>query len=100
MADGCTLPHAERIDAYGCTECGKVWMPEDDIHEPLYECGSCGDVYRRCDTENGYHRCPQCNKFGGKLADVSCPEGCTSEMEGAEAYSIAGAIFVPYDPDN
>jgi hypothetical protein len=76
----------QKIDVWYCSDYeDHIWTIEDDIEEPLYECADCGEFSRR-DTENGDHRCPQCNKFGAKLDDYSCPEGCIEAMESGVGY--------------
>lgn len=76
-----TKPAREHIDGYRCGDCERIFT-SDDSDSPLYECGSCGDTYSRNDSaDGGSNRCPSCNKFGAKVSDVSCPDGCTSEPE-------------------
>jgi DNA-directed RNA polymerase subunit RPC12/RpoP len=66
---------------YICEDCETVL--DEEPEGPAYECGSCGETFSREMTENGDHRCPQCNKFGGKAGDYGCPE-CGGQMEAVE----------------
>ena len=66
-------------DAYLCDECSAVHMPDDvDADDAIYECGDCGEVFRRSESEYDSHRC-SCGKFAAKLADFGCPE-CNAEL--------------------
>ena len=63
-------------DAYICDKC-EALVTVDDAEEcsPLYECGECGSRYNRDNSADGEsHRCPDCGKFGAKVADKCCPE--------------------------
>jgi len=63
-------------DAYICDDCGAlVAGDEGQDAGPLYECGECGTRYTRDNSADGdSHRCPDCGKFGAKIADHACPE--------------------------
>ena len=53
---------------------------------PLYECGSCGATYSlagSADAES--NRCPECNRFGRKLAELSCPACEDGELRARRA---------------
>lgn len=80
-------------DVLKCPGCDHIWTNEDDINEPLYECEEHG-LFSRRQTEQGNHQCPECSKFGSKVADVSCPEECTEELESLPAYEIEGNLYV------
>lgn len=72
-----------------------IWTDQDDVDHPLYECGDCGHIFSRRDTDS--HQCPECNKFAQKISDYSCPEGCEEEMESVLAYEHEGSIYVPLE---
>jgi len=79
-------------DVWRCPdEHDHIWTEEDDVHEPLYECADCGPFSRRV---TGNHQCPECNKFGSKISDYSCPEDCTEEMESILAYKINDIYYI------
>lgn len=70
--------------AYRCASCGEEFTGEgaDQGQGPLYECGECGSPFTRDGSADGdSNRCPDCNKFGGKLADLACPECGEGELE-------------------
>jgi hypothetical protein len=82
----------EVTDVWQCPEEKEhIWTEDDDVHEPLYECADCG-VFSRRDT--GDHRCPECNKFGAKVEDYSCPEGCDEPMNSILAYKHEGTYYI------
>jgi DNA-directed RNA polymerase subunit RPC12/RpoP len=89
----------ERGDRWWCEHCEKFYDDEEvEENGPIYECGSCGNQFPK--SETGTHQCPQCQKFGSKLYDQSCPEGCTDELESVEVLidtENGGAIFVPIE---
>lgn len=67
---------AREPEAFICEDCGAL-VPVEDAEGvgPLYECGDCGTRYTRGTSADGEsHRCPDCNKFGAKVADVGCPD--------------------------
>lgn len=75
----------ELVTAYECAECGEV--SEDVEESPLYECGECGTKYNRDNSADGSsHRCPDCNKFGSKLATRHCAECSEGEVEEVERW--------------
>lgn len=70
-------------DAWACTSCGFI---AEESGGPLYECGGCGTQFNRDTSHDGCsHRCPDCGKFAGRIADHSCPDCCMAEAEGIEA---------------
>ena len=70
--------------AYRCDSCDEIW--DETLGEPLYECGECGTIFSRSNSaDGGSHRCPQCNRFAGKLADDGCIECETGEVEEVQA---------------
>lgn len=80
----------QATDVWRCPDTPEHWWTEeDDVHEPLYECEDHG-VFSRRQTEQGNHQCPECNKFGAKISEYSCPEECEEEMESLVAYQIDG----------
>lgn len=66
-----------RTEMFQCIDC-EAYSEDDD--GPLYECGSCGNVYTRESTEGGNHICPQCHRFGMKLAEAGCPSCQQGEL--------------------
>ena len=74
----------EKKTGYKCQDCDTIIDPDDgsDLEVPLYECNSCGTVFNRDNSADGEsHRCPDCNKFGAKLADKSCPACQEGQIE-------------------
>ena len=69
--------HAEAdVALWWCPDCDEGVVDQGeapwDIDSPLYEC-VCGTVYNRWYSADGEsHRCPDCNKFGAKVADFAC----------------------------
>jgi hypothetical protein len=48
----------------------------------LYECGECGNPFSRGNSADGdSNRCPDCNRFGAKLAEFACPDCNEGELE-------------------
>lgn len=69
----------EKSTAYKCEECEEI--VEAGSGEPLYECGECGTKFNRSSSHTGdSHQCPECQKFGHKIADDSCPECEAGEL--------------------
>ncbi|HWW00477.1 MAG TPA: hypothetical protein VNZ64_12330 [Candidatus Acidoferrum sp.] len=65
---------------YKCEECGEDF-DESRLAGPLYECGDCGVRFTQDTSADGNgHRCPECNKFGAKVADLGCPECGEGEL--------------------
>jgi DNA-directed RNA polymerase subunit RPC12/RpoP len=80
---------------YWCDECDRYHTQEQaEEGGPLYECGNCGTTFTRTNSANDNHQCPDCNKFGSKLADVSCPDGNETEMDEQVAYEIDNVLYV------
>jgi len=69
----------ERFEGYVCESC-EAHVDEDDIESALYECGNCSTVFTRESSANYNHQCPQCHKFGSKIADKGCPECNEGEL--------------------
>lgn len=70
------------VVAYVCEECDEFVRP-DDVASPLYECSDCGTRYTREGSADGEgNRCPDCNKFGARIADHGCPECGEGELVG------------------
>jgi hypothetical protein len=56
-----------------CEECGEP-SNEDELGPALYECSQCGDMFNRDSSADGCsNHCPDCNRFGAKVDDHSCP---------------------------
>lgn len=71
--------------AWQCEECQELTDEPDP--SPLYECGDCGAVFSRDDSADGCsNRCPECNKFGCRVGDNSCPECGSGPMREVTAY--------------
>lgn len=89
------MTDAKETVAYWCDECERHHTQEEVTDSgPLYECGNCGTVFTRANSANDNHQCPDCNKFGSKLADFSCPEGNEDELDEQVAYEIEGTLYV------
>ena len=74
--------------AWRCEGCEAEFTDEDadQGQGPLYECGECGTQFTRDNSADGdSNRCPDCNKFGAKMADLACPECGEGELEPIEA---------------
>lgn len=69
-------------EAYKCDSCDELVKVEDaEDAGPLYECVSCGTRYNRANSHTGdNHQCPDCLKFGQKVADLCCPECDEGEL--------------------
>lgn len=67
------------VERRHCDACD-AFIDPDDVGPPLYECGTCG-TFNRDQSENENHQCPSCSKFGAKVADDSCPECETGELD-------------------
>jgi hypothetical protein len=82
------------IPLFFCGGCDKTYE-EDAVTDagPLYECGGCGTIFTRSTSANDNHQCPECNKFGAKMADVSCPEGCEDELEERTGLQYEGTVY-------
>lgn len=66
--------------AHRCVDCEAIIDPADWELGPLYEC-SCGTRFTRESSADGSgHRCPDCNKFGARAADLGCPECNEGEL--------------------
>jgi DNA-directed RNA polymerase subunit RPC12/RpoP len=80
------------VDAYRCLDCEAV---RDETGGSLYECGNCGTVFTmESSADGGSNRCPQCGKFGAKLADDGCAECETGECEPVRAVEVDGDLVV------
>jgi hypothetical protein len=69
--------HDHEPEAYACNNFGETCENlEEALQEavPLYGCDACGTSFTRESSANRNHQCPECNKFGGKIADYGCPE--------------------------
>lgn len=70
--------------AWRCASC-EVEFTDADADQGqggLYECGECGSTFSRGNSADGdSNRCPDCNRFGAKLADLACPECGEGELE-------------------
>ena len=69
---------------YECQACEHQFNDGDE-GGPLYECSRCGTTYTRDESADGdSNRCPNCNIFGAKVADLTCPECQSDEVEHGE----------------
>ncbi|MGO9205482.1 MAG: hypothetical protein ACLQBX_04680 [Candidatus Limnocylindrales bacterium] len=62
--------------AWRCASCGEKFTDRDadQGQGPLYECGSCGATFSLAGSADGEsNRCPECKRFGRKLAELPCP---------------------------
>jgi transposase len=80
---GTTLPEYETVKALQCQGCEKIF-DESESGGRLYECNECGN-FRQDETDNQNHQCPNCHKFGHKVSEHTCPDGCSDEVEEIEA---------------
>jgi rubredoxin len=79
-------------DGYRCDACDELHRADDiDPDDKAYECSSCGNEFLRSETDNYDHRCPECNKFAAKMADLPCPD-CKQEMVGVEIVEVDGDL--------
>lgn len=79
------------IEAVRCLTCDHI-ADADDATSPLYECGSCGEMFDNM-VKSDSHRCPSCNKFGSRVADRACPECGEGEVEDIQAWEYGGEYF-------
>jgi len=86
-------PEAEVIQAWRCE--GGCDLTEESSESPLYECGDCGDSFTRDNSADGAsNRCPSCNKFAARIADVGCDDCGESEAIQVDAVACeCGTIF-------
>lgn len=74
------------VEGFRCEECEEVF--EETAGVPLYECNECGTIYSKNESADGNsHRCPDCSKFGSKIADdccALCEEGAVEEIVAAQ----------------
>jgi hypothetical protein len=80
------LTHPDAI-AWRCDGCEAEFTDEDadQGQGPLYECGECGTKFTRDGSVDGSgNRCPDCNRFGGKVADLACSECGDGGLEPVE----------------
>lgn len=69
----------EEVEAYKCLECGEI---RDESGPVLYECTECGQKFSKDNGLGMGNICPDCcNKFGSRVADESCVECETGEVE-------------------
>jgi DNA-directed RNA polymerase subunit RPC12/RpoP len=69
--------------AWRCLNCAaELTNAEADQGQgALYECGSCGSAFSRVRSADGASdRCPDCNHFGAKIADLACAECGEGEL--------------------
>lgn len=86
--------------AYRCSDCDGEYSEEDadQGQGPLYECGECGTRFTRDDSADGNsNRCPDCNRFAAKVADLACPECGGGELEPAEEDDADVTLSSPED---
>lgn len=77
------------VQGYRCDECDHVDV--DAIENPLYECSNCGTRWSRDNaSEQPAHKCPDCKRFGSRIADFACPECDSGEMEESEIWIVDG----------
>ena len=91
-----TTPEAVR--AYKCTDCGDI--AAESSEEVLYECGNCGPFIRSNSADGDSNRCPQCNKFGAKLADEACESCEAAGVEKTDAYHCTECNRYFEEPDD
>ncbi|NWJ46427.1 MAG: hypothetical protein HXX08_11160 [Chloroflexi bacterium] len=70
------VPDATQDTRYKCQDCDGLFE-ESEVQTPLYECGNCGEVFNRDNSNTGSnHQCPNCYRMASKQDDISCPD-CT-----------------------
>ena len=87
----------EAAKAYKCTDCGEI--AAESSEEVLYECGNCGPFIRSNSADGDSNRCPQCNKFGAKLADEACESCEAAGGEEIDAYHCTECNSYFEEPD-
>lgn len=77
-----TSPEPEReVFDYECQAC-EAQFNDGDEGGPLYECSRCGTTFTQEESADGEsNRCPNCNIFAAKVADLTCPECQSDEVE-------------------
>lgn len=70
--------------ALQCNDCEHLFN-HDDVESPLYSCSRCGSEFTRSSSMDGdSNRCPNCNIFAAKEADITCPECESGDVEEGE----------------
>ena len=73
-------PADETAARLTCDDCGATF-DESEADSPLYECSDCGTRFTREGSADGDgNRCPDCTKFGAKVAEYGCPECGEGEL--------------------
>lgn len=69
-----SIPDMDVRKMWVCNACNEIQEDEPE-EDAVYECSNCGN-FKRSDTDNGNHQCPQCKKFGSKVTGSGplCPE--------------------------
>ncbi|MGR3295848.1 MAG: hypothetical protein ACUZ8A_06440 [Candidatus Bathyanammoxibius sp.] len=88
----------EAVHAYKCTDCGDI--AAESSEEVLYECGNCGPFTRSNSDDGDSNRCPQCHKFGAKVADEACESCQAAGVEEIDAYHCTECNSYFEEPDD
>lgn len=87
----CEAPRgdAETVLVYTCA--GGCDPTTDEPESPLYECGQCGTSFNRDGSADGAgSRCPDCNRFAARVADLACADCGEAEATEADGW-VCGA---------
>lgn len=84
----------DKFDGFKCESC-EEHVDAADVESPLYECGNCATVFTRETSANSNHQCPECNKFGSKIAENGCPECNEGELVEFDGWTcpLCGTFF-------
>ena len=78
------MGETDATGAYYCPDCETISFESGG---PLYECSECGTCFTRDLSADGCsHRCPDCNRFSGRIADNGCAECGAGETERISVY--------------
>ncbi len=88
----------EAVRAYKCTDCGDIAAEASE--EVLYDCGNDGPFIRSNSADGDSNRCPECNKFGAKVADEACGSCQAAGVEEIDAYHCTGCGAYFEEPDD
>jgi len=69
---------------FRCEACEHLFN-EDEAGAAKYACSRCGQEFTRDESADGdSNRCPECNIFAALIADMTCPECGSEEVEEGE----------------
>lgn len=85
---------------FKCESCDQLIDPDehdDDEIGPVYECGECGNIFNRTESEYGNHRC-DCGRFAAKQYDHGCPD-CHEELIEVLAVEMEDGELIEIDEE-